>query len=175
MQYRRRYEWVKFPEGDDWNPDYAGFRAKVLVNPSGSELHEETRLFHASDGVKQDEGLTAEQLTAATRAAQDEYFQYVADRVPEWEYEAETVNGEILPVPAPGEHEGNWQAFYLLEWPLCIWLRNMIHYAHLPKVRAMLAGEVSVNGAGSTDSTPTTPTPLRPKSSSRRSASASTA
>jgi hypothetical protein len=161
MQYRKRYEWVEYPTGEDWEPAYAGFRVKVMVNPNGSELHEETRLFLASEG--------------ANREAQDEYFQYVAERVPEWEYEAETVNGEMQAVPAPGESAGNWQAFYLLEWPLCIWLRNMIHFAHFPKVRAILEGAVSESDAGNTDSTPTTPTPLRPRNSSKRSASASTA
>lgn len=179
MIYRKRYEWIEYPTEKGWNLAYAGFRAKVLVNANGLELHEETKLFMASESARpvdtDDPTDSAELAAQELYDAQEAYFRYVADRVPEWNYQAETVEGDIKAVPAPGESPDNWKAFYLLEWPLCIWLRSAIHYAHLPKAWAGLGGEVSVNGAGSTDSTPTTPTPLRRRNSSKPSASASTA
>lgn len=145
MIYRRRFEWIEYPDADpgndlyDWNPDHAGFRARVLVNPNGAELREETKLFIASNSAVAEE--------------QDLYWQGVAYRIPEWNLAIERDDGEIADVPPPAD---DWQSFLLIELDLAIWLRTAMHWAHRKKVLTALQKPISPDDAGTSDTTQST-------------------
>ena len=154
--YERRYEVVTYPSGDGWQEGWGGFAARILVNPSGSELRTEQRLFAASNGTDVD--------------AQDEYWQYIAPRIPEWNLVVRDADGAEREVPPPAER---WESLLDLDFQVMIWLRMCIHVAHLPKAIARLEGKESATDAGSTDSTRPTPIPLQ--NSSKPAATSSTA
>ena len=127
------------PEGHD----YSGFRAKVLRNPVGRDVRSE--LTARLELLKSPPGIT-----------QEEYFEVIADRVPEWEYELPNSEGDWVAVPAPGEQPGNESAFGLLPIDLRNWLIRRIRTAHVPKATTQPS-----NSAGSTE--PTSPTETYPE------------
>ena len=141
MIYERRFAWVEYPATDpgsivaEWSDQHVGFRARVLVNPSGAEVRHETSLYAASNGTDLD--------------AQDAYWQGVAWRVPDWNLAVRQDDGSILDVPAPA---ARWESFLDLDFGLAMWLRDCIHWAHRGKALTALQGN-----AGTTDSTPSTP------------------
>lgn len=145
MIYRRRYEWIEYPAEDpgnnlyEWNGEHTGFRARVLVNPNGAELREETKLFALSNN--------------SDLVAQDAYWQAVAYRVPEWNIAVEDEDGTVQDIPAPG---ADWQSFLAIELDLAIWIRIAIHWAHRGKVLEALQRPILPDDAGTTDLTPST-------------------
>ena len=150
FRYERRYEVVTYPDGEGWSPGWGGFQARILVNPSGAEVRHESQLFIASKGTDID--------------AQDDYWKYVARRIPEWNLVIEDETGEKVKVPPPAE---DWESLLQLQFEVMIWLRMCIHTAHLPDALGKLQGRTALrspSGASTTDSTP--PIPLRPESSS---------
>lgn len=133
-RHQPHYTWIAWeqdPDAPETDKQFPGFRASIRRNP----LAHEVRTEHAAWG----EMLKGERTI-------EEYYQVIAGRVNAWEYEAENEAGEIVPVPAPGEGDDNWQAFLLLEPELAGWLLKQIRAAHLPK--AMMNGS---SPAGSTD------------------------
>lgn len=143
--YERRFDTVTYPSDDGWAEGWGGFQARIMVNPSGSELRTETELYLASNGIDLD--------------AQDRYWQYVAPRVVEWNLELREADGSTRAVPPPAE---DWQAFLELDFGVMIWLRMCIHTAHMPDRLGKLQGQkpTIATAAGSSDSTPPTPLPL---------------
>lgn len=132
MKYRRRFVEIIYPEQSEaswWNPECAGFRAHILANPVVRDISEEDALY-----------------TAMEDDALDAYWQGIADRVPEWNYQMENSDGVVAVVPAPGERPAkidgsNWQAFWLLPMELAIWLRESIHRAHRPGWLDLMQGK----------------------------------
>lgn len=121
---RKRFEWIAWEKPEGWadgDPDYSGFRARILANPTAGDVNHESELFGQIARNMRDQSLV------------DAYAEALAERVPEWEYAEEDENGDVVPVPAPGEGAGNWQAFYLLDPGLFWWLIGQIRGAHLPK------------------------------------------
>lgn len=158
MIYRRRFEWIEYPAEDPgnllyvWNAEHAGFRARVLVNPTGAELREETKLFVDSNNSDID--------------AHDAYWQAVAYRVSEWNLAFEDQDGAVTDVPAPAQR---WESFLDIEIDLAMWLRTAIHWAHRGKVWEALQRPILPDAVGTTDTTPkaeTAPSNLQTPSTS---------
>lgn len=140
-QRQKRYVWVEWERPEDWPedaPEFDGFRARILANPTGGEVNHELEMFRS---------------VLSNQATMDEYNQAIAERVIDWEYEND---GER--VPAPGESPDNWEAFYLLEPQLAGWLVNQIRTAHRPKATTRAS-----SNATSTDSATQTVTGPEPE------------
>lgn len=140
MLIERYYEWIEYPTEDpgdilEWDAVHAGIRVKILVNPTLAEVRRETKLFADSDGTDLD--------------SHDAYWQYVAQRIPEWNLEVADGKGKTQPLPAPAE---NWEILLDLPFSVAMWLRQSLHWAHRGKVLTLLQGRAST-----TDSTPPTP------------------
>lgn len=146
---RRRTERLVYPtsaeqyaeEGFDperWNPDGAGFWAKVVASLTGMDERNELQLRIAFYQHSDD-------------AHRDDYYRELAWRVPEWGYATENDAGDVVPVPAPGEGDGNLQAFDLLPYGVGAWLVERVRTIHLPK-----------RAKWETPSTTATPTPTIP-------------
>lgn len=147
---RRRTERLVYPasadayaeEGFDperWNPDGAGFWAKVVASLTGMDERNELQLRLAFYRDTNDQ-------------TREDYFREIAWRVPEWGYATENDAGDVVPVPAPGEmvpeqrhenganaavfsergHDLNWQAFDLLPYGVGAWLVERVRTIHLP-------------------------------------------
>ena len=152
-QRKRRYEWIAWEKPEGWQEedlDFTGFRARILANPTAGDVNHESSLF------------TAIARDMSNRELIDELCQGIADRVPEWEYTEEDDTGELVNVPAPGESDGNWQAFYLLEPSLFWWLVSKIRTAHLPKAKTRASKPASTTVPETL--TTTDPEPERPTS-----------
>lgn len=159
--FRKIWEWTSYPdeqpilsikrtdpETDEeltedipapwWREEYVGFRARLMVNPSGAELRHEQALH-----------------TQLTRLLLEEadYLESIAYRVIEWDVVVVDQDENRHPIPSPGED--GWERFLDLPPLLMSWLCMEIRHAHLPKARRPLASR-----AGPTDSTiPSTPPP----------------
>lgn len=137
MIFEKRHEWVEYPTSDpgdifpDWVPENAGFKARILANPSGSEVRNETQHYAASNGTDLD--------------AQDAYWQHIAPRIVEWNLQ--TPDGKDIPPPAE-----DWQILLDLPFDVQMWLRLTVHWTHRKKVLTSLQGR-----ATTTDTTPPTP------------------
>jgi hypothetical protein len=145
MQFEKRYEWIEYPaenpgEFIDWDESYAGFKMRILVNPSGSEVRNETALHIDSAGPDLEK--------------QDAYWQYIAPRITEWNLQVQAGNGKPKDVPAPAD---DWSVLLDLPFEVQMWVRETVHWAHRPKARMLLQGK-----HGTTASTQ--PTALRPAS-----------
>lgn len=150
--FAHRWVWVDYPapdpdddaDADDeaWqpNPDYQGFRALILKNPNGQEEIDERQAFVA---------LAKRDIT------EDEYLEGIAWRVREWNALSGDDDGNVVPIPAPGEHPGNWPAWRAIPSDLCAWLVQEVRGANRPKSRTT----PSSRRAGTTAA----PTPLRPR------------
>jgi hypothetical protein len=114
-------DWEK-PEEQIDGHDYTGFRAKILRNPTASEVRAENKAF--LDWINPKKPMNSA----------DDYYPAIASRVVAWEYEMPDENGDWVAVPAPGEQPDNWQAFLLLPPDLAGWLIRQVRTAHLPKV-----------------------------------------
>lgn len=152
--YPRRYEVFTYPTGEPWLDGWGGFQLRIMVNPTGLELHHERALYETY-------------LAEKTREAEGAYWQYVAERIPEWNLEFSLADGSTRTVPPPAE---NWESIYELDPIVMGWVSVAIRTAHLPKARARIQGQDLEIDAGTLDTTP--PTPLRPPKSAKRSASA---
>lgn len=137
----QRFVWVTWEKPDDWqedDPDYTGFRAKILANPTAGDVFAEMEL---------------RQAVLKSEATGDDYLQHIAPRVPEWDYQLEDASGTVTSVPAPGAFADNWEAFRLLEMPLHVWLCTQLRTVHLPKAMipgsrlASTTGQPSRNGS----------------------------
>ena len=137
MLLARRYDWIEYPTEDpgdilEWDESHAGIKVRILVNPTMAEVRQETHLYLESNGTDQD--------------AQDAYWQYIADRIPEWNIQAEGAKGKPVDVPPPSE---DWTSLMALPFDVAMWLRQSIHWAHRGKVLTLLQGRAST-----TDTTP---------------------
>lgn len=159
MIFKPRFEWVRYPAREDagsgWNEEYDGFRVKVRTNPSMAELRHEQELYTAISTEEDGEA---------------DYLKEIASRVIEWDFSTEDIDGVVQPVPAPGQHPDNWQAFYILPVELLQWVILAIRTAHVPKARTAIQG-ISSDAPGDTVSpkAETTPTENPPTDSSKRS------
>lgn len=142
-----RYIWVEWEKPEDWqegDPDYTGFRARILANPTAGDVHGELEMRRS---------VLKQEITG------DDYLQFLAPRVVEWDYRLEDVNGEIVDVPAPGENPDNWQAFRLLELSLHVWLCDQIRNVHVPK--GMMPGSKPVSITERQNQNGSVPEPVR--------------
>jgi len=153
VTYPRTYEVVTYPEGIEGTEGWAGFRARILANPNGAERRQAARLFR-------------EYTRQSTAENEDAFWQAVAPRVIEWNYEARQEDGTTVTYPAPAEQ---WDVIYELEPVVMLWLALQIQIVFLPKATARTAGQDSAPAAGTTDTTP--PIPIHPSSSSTPSGS----
>lgn len=129
--FAHRYEWVELPwpddlgEGEERDPDdvrvkYAGFAARILKNPMGGEEVAERQAW----------------IDLLNRAiTEDAYLESIAWRVKAWNALSGDEDGNVVPIPAPGEMPGNWQAFRAIPSDLCAWLVNEVRTANHPKSR----------------------------------------
>lgn len=156
--FEPRYETVTYPEGEDGAPGWAGFQARILCNPTGAERRAGQRAF------------AAYREKNASADTEDAFWQTMAPRIVEWNYERRQPDGTTKTLPPPCE---NWENIYELEPAVWVWLALQILTAHVPKVQALMEGPDSPSDVGIMDSTP--PTPLRRKNSSKRSVSTLTA
>lgn len=133
--YEPRYDWIDYPDADPgdglftWEAEHVGVRVRVLCNPSMLQVRNETKYFMDSAN--------------ADIEKQDAYWQYIAERIPEWNL---SYQGKPIPPPAEG-----WEILLDLPFNLAMWLRISVHLAHIPKVLARLQNKPAI-----TDSTPTT-------------------
>lgn len=170
MIFERRYETVEYPAGDGWIPEFAGFQARVMVNPTGAELRHEQKLWSEYFIPRKDADGNFVPATADAEAA---WWTYVAPRIPEWNYELRELDGTVRTIPPPSE---SWESVFELPPSILSWLALCVHTAHMPDRLGKLqgkTGELLPNGATTTDSTP--PTPIRRKSSSKPAGTKSTA
>ncbi len=140
MLFEKRYDWVDYPETDpgdviEWNAEHVGFRVRVLSNASMSEVRHETSLFTASNGTDID--------------AQDEYWKYIAPRIPEWNLTVMNAKGKEVDLDPPAV---NWEVLLDLPFELAMWLRVTVHWIHRPKIMRLLQ-----EGVTTTDSIQPTP------------------
>lgn len=141
--FEPRYEWVEYPDGEGWEPGWHGFKARIRTNPSGAELRHEQHLFDASQGTD--------------AQAQNEYMQYIAPRIVEWNLAVPGDDGKPIDIPAPAER---WESLFDLHMNVLIWLRLCVHGAHLgPKVLDRMQGKTLPDDVGTTDLTRPTPIP----------------
>lgn len=152
----RRYATITY---DEPNPEgWAGFQVRVLSNPTGAEQHYASTLFRAYvDAIRK------ANPDADGYAVESEFWQYMAPRIVEWNYERRQPDGSTVVYPPPCE---NWEVVRELEPAVIVWLAAQVMVAHLPKVTAPTP---SATDAGPTDTTQ--PTKLRPRNSSKRSGS----
>lgn len=142
--FEPRYEWVEYPDGELWEPGWHGFKARIRTNPSGAELRHETHLFQASNG--------------SDPQTHDEYWQYIAPRIIEWNLTIRDADGNEADVPPPVER---WESMLDLPLNVAVWLRLCIHTAHLgPKALLRMQGQTLPADAGTTDTTQPTPIAL---------------
>jgi hypothetical protein len=179
--FAHRYAWVEYPwidpddEGlvdpDDRaflpNPDYKGFRVQVLTNPTGAEEIAErqarmatlagARADRAPDDASATEKIRAFVEFVAAQERKDElegrYLQAIAYRVRAWNALSADEEGNVVPIPAPGEAPDNWQAFRAIPSDLLAWVCETVRTIHLPKPMPIR----SSSPAGTTAA----PTPLR--------------
>jgi len=146
LLFEPRWELFRYPEedtgADAWEPEHAGFQARVRVNPSGAELRHEQKLLAV---IATDDG------------GEEAYLRYVAPRVAEWNLSVRDDEGNVRDVPAPGSEGGAWEAFYELPSDLMTWVVSSIHLAHVKAVRVRLTGETSPAAAGGMDMPTQTP------------------
>lgn len=161
---RRRVERITYPESADayaesgfdperWNPDGVGFWAKVVASISGMDERNELKSRLAF-------------LRTPNDQSREDYFRELSWRVPEWGFSTENVEGEIAIVAAPGEGDGNWEAFDLLPYGVGAWLVERVRTIHLPK-RKPWRTETASEPPLTTDTpilTPTLPDPTPPPS-----------
>lgn len=152
----RRYETVTYdldePEG------WAGFQVRLLVNPTGSENHYAGKLWRAYI-----EAIRTPNPDADAFAIESEFWQHIAPRIIEWNYERRQPDGSTVVYPPPAE---NWEVVRELEPAVILWLAMQVMVAHLPKPKAQTPSAID---AGPMDTTP--PIKMRPRNSSRRSGS----
>jgi hypothetical protein len=153
VTYPRHYEVVTYPEGQEGTEGWGGFQARIMANPNGAERRHATRLFKAyvsppksTDGKPG--GMTVE--------AEDEYWQYVAPWIVEWNFEVRQEDGSTIAYPPPAEQ---WDVVYELEPIVMLWLSMQIQIAYLPKAKAPTAAPDSASDAGSSDGTQPIPIP----------------
>jgi hypothetical protein len=148
MVYRRRYKRVEYatsPEQHEemgykpetWQADAVGFFALCLRNPRGEEERDllQARLTFLRAGIppRDDEGtVTGFVDQDRLEMAREEFLKELAWRIPEWGYAEEDDTGNVIAVPAPGEHPDNWKVFTLLSTALMTWLIEEACSAHLP-------------------------------------------
>ncbi len=136
LTHRYRYDWVDFPVDppdateENWNPDFAGFRARIMANPLKRDVDDERRARQARDEIK-------------TEVAEAEYLQLIAPRVVAWEFETEDITGAIVAVPPPAD---SWEAFHVLPPALYWWLTSIVPAMHLPKLKAIWLGDAGITG-----------------------------
>lgn len=140
MIIQRFYDWIEYPLEDpgdilEWTPAHAGIKACILLNPTMAEVRHESQLYQASNGTD--------------AAAQDLYWQGIADRIPKWNLQSRNEKGKPVDIPAPAE---DWEILMSLPFDVAMWLRQAVHWAHRGKVLTLLQGR-----AGTTDTTPPTP------------------
>lgn len=134
--FAHRWVWVDYPEPDPeadedeggWrpSPDYRGFRVQVLANPmGGEELDERQARIALLNGIRGKEPAITE----------DEYLQRVAWRVRAWNALSADDDGNVVPIPAPGEAPDNWRAFRAIPSDLMAWVCETVRTIHLPKSR----------------------------------------
>jgi hypothetical protein len=142
--YEQRYEWRAYPEAEpadllfDWAGEHVGLEIRVLANPSGMQVRNETALYLESAN--------------ADIEKQDAYWQHIAPRIVDWNLYIRNEVGEEVKMPPPAER---WES--LLDLPISVqmWIRLTVHMIHRPKVLTTL-----LNPHGATDSIPsTTPVP----------------
>ncbi len=160
LVYQRSYEWRAYPEEapivqyredpsdpesaivDEparwWSPRSVGFRAKLLVNPTGGECRVELQKYVGSNFPGKDGQFTV---------TDQEYLEGIADRVVAWEFTVIDDDGTQHDIPAPGAPDGGWERFYDLPNDCLVWLREEIRGAHLPKAKTR-----NSKRAGPTDS-----------------------
>ncbi len=156
----RIYEWREYPtepaEGAIFvpNPHYAGFRVKLLVNPTKGEVRQEQQTF---------------QSLGEGAATEEDWYRVVAPRVVAWSLMGEDIDGNETPVPAPGEHPDNWVAFDMLSPDVVTWLVTEIKTAHVPKRLPSLPTMTETekptplpDSVGNTDGTTPTPSDSEP-------------
>ena len=128
---RRRMVRLAYPESPEayaedgfdperWNPDGTGFWARVVASLTGMDERNEIELRIAFFRDPNDQ-------------TREDYYREIAWRVPEWGFATENDAGEVVPVPAPGEGDGNWRAFDLLPYGVGAWLVERVRTVHLPK------------------------------------------
>jgi hypothetical protein len=149
MLYEPFYDWIEYPTTEtglsEWNPAHVGFRARILVNPSGSQVRAETQRYIASNGID--------------LQAQEEYLKYIAPRIVEWNLQVRDEAGTPVDIPPPVD---NWEMLGELPFDLQMWLRSTVHWAHQKKVLMALTGTLSPEPVTTTDSTQ--PIPIRQSS-----------
>jgi len=150
VSYPRRYEVVTYPEGQIGMEGWAGFQAKIMVNPNGAERRTAGIYFRAylTAGKEQDE---AADTTPQQR--EDDYWRFVAPWIVEWNFGAEHPDGTTTMYPPPSEQ---WDVVYELEPSVMLWLALQIQVAYLPKATAPTP---LATDAGTTDTTPPTEIP----------------
>ena len=160
VSYPRRYEVVTYPEGQEGTEGWAGFQARIMINPNGAERRAAGIHFRAylMAGKEKDPP-----KDATPQHLEDEYWRFVAPWIVEWNLEKEQESGGTVTYPPPAEQ---WDAIYELEPSVMLWLALQIQTAYLPKATAPTP---LVTDAGITDTTP--PTEIHPSSSSTPSAS----
>jgi hypothetical protein len=135
--YRPSYVWVDYPteppepikqpETDEedgapkepiypypYDAAYQGFRFELLENPIYGQLRLERK---------------------ALMKPEEEYFQVIAKRVRRWNALAAGDDGEVVPIPAPGETDDPqaWEAFLAIEYELLRWVLHVVRTGHHPK------------------------------------------
>lgn len=120
---KRRFEWFSYPteagEDDTFepDPDFAGFRVRIYANATMEEVRHEAKWW--------------QQLTDKDVEEVD-YFAEFGWRISEWNYTAETADGEIAPVPPPADDP---RSMWLLPPMVMYWLLGKMRTAHFPKAR----------------------------------------
>lgn len=153
VSYPRHYEVVTYPDGIEGTEGWAGFRARILANPSGAERRHAARLFR-------------EYNRQASAENEDAFWQAVAPRIVEWNFEVRQEDGSTVTYPPPA---AQWDTVYELEPVVMIWLALQIQLVFLPKASARTEGQGSPPDVGTTDTTP--PIPLHQPNSSTPSSS----
>lgn len=159
--HRRRLERIAYPESPEafaeegfdpaiWCPDAVGFTARIVASINGLEERQEREIREAY-------------LAAPTDDTRRDYYKELAWRVPEWNFSTEGSDGEVVLVPAPGEHGDNWQAFDLLPFWVLTWLAARVRTIHLPK-RPKLEAPPTPSTTGTSTPTATSPDPTPPPS-----------
>lgn len=139
--YRPRFVWVDYPTeaGEDDvlipDPDYAGFRVRVLANPMGAQVRDEQKQWAAWQ---------------AGEISEADYLASITHRISEWNLSQEDDDGNVIPVPCPGDADENLGAWYLLGPTVMYWLVGQIRTMHFPKARAATPSTRS-ESAGTTD------------------------
>lgn len=150
VSYPRRYEVVTYPEGQIGTEGWAGFQAKIMVNPNGAERRTAGIYFRAYLTAGKEEDAPKD---VSPQQREDDYWRFVAPWIVEWNLERRQEDGSTVTYPPPAEQ---WDVVYELEPSVMLWLALQIQVAYLPKATAPTP---LVTDAGTTDTTPPTEIP----------------